>query len=112
LSRTTPTNEQFVWYALGQLNPLLQEAIVLPADIAGLSRRQFLKRAGLLAGAVTVPVVVSLVAPTPAHAQSTTLVCCDCENEEFTFVADCTLCTTFCADKGGVFFCGALCGSA
>lgn len=105
LSRETPTDETVVWYALAQLNPLLQEPVAAPHEFGSLSRRQFLTRAGLIAGAAAVPVVVSIVAPKAAHAQSITEVCCDCNNLTGDVLANCSLCNTFCADKGGVQEC-------
>lgn len=80
LSRETPTSEQAVWYALGELKDLLQTPVTLPQDVAGMSRRQFFKQAGLVAGAAAIPVVIKMVAPAPAAAQSAggTGVCCLC----------------------------------
>ena len=64
----TPADVQVVWYALEQLSKkqLLESPMAMPT--AGMTRRQFLKRA--TAGAVLLAVVTSIVAPTPAHAQS------------------------------------------
>jgi hypothetical protein len=61
---------QVVWYALEQLQKreLLETAVSAPVEWRGMTRRQFLKRA--TAGAVLLAVVTSIVAPTPAHAQS------------------------------------------
>lgn len=61
---------QVVWYALEQLRKreLLETPVSAPAEWQGMTRRQFLKRAA--AGAVLLAVVTSIVAPTPAHAQS------------------------------------------
>jgi hypothetical protein len=100
LSRETPTNEQVVWYALGQLNDLLVEPVETPRELAGVSRRQFLKRAGLVAGAAAIPVVVCIVAPPPAHAQSSSGFCCTCANNVFQDVLTCEQCTLFCIGEG------------
>lgn len=106
LSRETPTNDQVVWYALAQLNPLLKETVRTPKEFAGLSRRQFLARTGLVAGAVAIPVVVSLVAPQAAHAQSATTSCCSCVVGGGAFQVDnCGDCTTACTSFGGVGQC-------
>ncbi|MEO8435695.1 MAG: PqqD family protein [Pyrinomonadaceae bacterium] len=65
----TPVDERIVWYALEQLgrDKLLEESIVLPAAMAGMSRRQMVRTLGL-AAVVAVPLITSIVAPTPAQA--------------------------------------------
>jgi hypothetical protein len=81
-----PADEEVVWLALDRLGKahLLQERV--PPPIAGISRRAVIRKLAL-AGSVTVllPVVTSIIAPTPAMAQSTIpaeLKCCQytCEN--------------------------------
>jgi len=66
-----PIDEGTVWYAIGQLDKLhlMQQSVAPPAMWAGMSRRDFLRKAGV-AAAVAVPVVISLSAPTKAHAAS------------------------------------------
>ena len=66
-----PVDEGTVWYAIGQLEKLhlMRESVAPPAMWAGMSRRDFLRKAGV-AAAVAVPVVISLSAPTKAHAAS------------------------------------------
>lgn len=105
LSSETRTSELVVWYALRELDDLLVEPVAQPAEIQGMSRRQFLTRTGLVAGAVAVPVVVSMVAPKPAHAQSATQICCVCNNNAFDILSDCTACNSFCVSKDGVKSC-------
>ncbi|MET0623997.1 MAG: PqqD family peptide modification chaperone [Pyrinomonadaceae bacterium] len=63
--------EEFVWLALEQLGRerLLEAPAELPAALAGLSRREMLRRVGLAAG-LALPAVASIVAPTPADAAS------------------------------------------
>jgi hypothetical protein len=100
LSAETPMNEQVVWYALGQLNDLLVEPVTLPKDLVGISRRQFLQRAGVVAAALAVPVVVTIIAPAPAHAQSVTIWCCMCVNGVGNSYTNCDQCTEFCASIG------------
>ena len=58
-----PFNEDLVWLALRQLNKihLLAEPIVLPSQLAGMSRRRMIRALGI---AATVPLVISIVAPT------------------------------------------------
>lgn len=68
----TPVDQRVMWYALGQLSNknLLQESAVIPNEYGNLTRRGFLTKAGLVGTAVAIPVIVSIVAPSPAHAQS------------------------------------------
>ena len=66
-----PIDENVVWFALDQLGKdhLLEERVELPAGMlqAGMSRRQMMRALGV-AAVVAVPVVTSIVAPTPAQA--------------------------------------------
>ena len=64
-----PVDEKVVWYALLQLGKdhLLEERLVPPPIIAGMNRRDMIRALGL-AAVVAVPVVTSIVAPTPAQA--------------------------------------------
>jgi hypothetical protein len=65
----SPVDEKVVWYALDQFerDNLLEEKIHLPAVMAGMNRRQMVRTLGL-AALVAVPVVTSIIAPTPAQA--------------------------------------------
>jgi hypothetical protein len=73
LSQTMETtiDEKVVWYALEQFNKdgLLDEKIEPPAAfmIAGMSRRRMVRTLGL-AAMVAIPLVTSIVAPTPVQA--------------------------------------------
>lgn len=62
--------EEVVWLALEQLgrDSLLDARPPRPAHLAGLSRREMIRRVGL--AAVALPAVASIVAPTPAQASS------------------------------------------
>jgi hypothetical protein len=63
-------DERAVWFAISQLtrDHLLEEQFTVPAGIIqGMNRRQMVRTLGL-AAAVAVPVVTSIVAPTPAQA--------------------------------------------
>lgn len=64
-------DDGLVWLALDQLKQadLLEHEIAVPDSLAGLSRRQAIRKVGL-AAVVTLPFISSLVAPTAMHAQS------------------------------------------
>ena len=66
----TPVDEKLVWYAVDQFakDNLLVKEVELPAFIiSGMNRRQMVRTLGL-AAIVAVPLVTSIVAPTPAQA--------------------------------------------
>ena len=65
----TPVDEKLVWLALDQFgrHQLLEEKPALPSMMAGLNRRQMVRALGL-AALVAVPLVTTIVAPTPAQA--------------------------------------------
>ena len=66
----TPVDEKLVWYAVDQFSKdnLLDKGIEQPAFIiAGMNRRQMVRTLGL-AAVIAVPLVTSIVAPTPAQA--------------------------------------------
>ena len=62
-------NEELVWLALSQLEKvhLLEEPIVVPKQMAGLSRREMVRALGIGA-VVAVPLITSIVSPTPVQA--------------------------------------------
>ena len=64
-----PVDEKLVWFALAQLSGdhLLEERVEMPHLLSGMTRRQMVRALGL-AAVVAVPVVTSIVAPTPAQA--------------------------------------------
>ncbi len=64
-------SSEMVWLALRQLerSHLLEEPVASPAQIAGMSRREMVRRLGI-AAAVTIPLVTTIVAPTAAEAAS------------------------------------------
>lgn len=66
----TPVDEKLVWYAVDQFSKdnLLEKGIEQPAFIiAGMNRRQMVRTLGL-AAVIAVPLVTSIIAPTPAQA--------------------------------------------
>jgi hypothetical protein len=64
-----PVNEDLVWVALERLRRthLLAEGVIVPPESAGYSRRDALRALGLTAA---LPVIVSILAPRAARAQS------------------------------------------
>lgn len=68
-----PISEQAIWLGLKQLAGahLLQERLKTPANIAMVSRRELIRRIGLTA-AVTLPLILTITAPT-AKAQASCL---------------------------------------
>lgn len=71
-------DEEIVWEAVRQLenNYLLSGRIARPTNVAGMSRREVIKRIGITAS-IALPVVTSIIAPTAAQAQSCTSVAGD-----------------------------------
>ncbi len=65
----SPVDEEVVWFALDQLGKthLLAERVSRPSDGVRISRRQLIQRVGL---AVSVPLVLSILAPTASAALS------------------------------------------
>jgi hypothetical protein len=63
--------EELVWLALEQLgkDQLLEARARRPAALAGVSRREMIRRVGLTA-AIALPAIASIVAPTSADAAS------------------------------------------
>lgn len=86
-----PCNEDLVWLALRQLEKqhLLEQSISLPPRFAGVSRRQVIRNLSV-AAAVAVPLITSLIAPTPAQAAT-----CKHNNASCTTNNDC--CSGLCA---------------
>ena len=69
-----PDAEELVWWALHRLGKarLLTEPMSPPPEVARYSRRELVRRLGLVGGmSVLIPVVSSIVAPTPAEAAGT-----------------------------------------
>jgi hypothetical protein len=88
----TPVDEKLVWYAVDQFSKdnLLEKEIEPPAFIiAGMNRRQMVRTLGL-AAVVAVPLVTSIVAPTPVQAAT-----CLAPGQPCTAAAQC--CSGLCA---------------
>jgi Coenzyme PQQ synthesis protein D (PqqD) len=85
LSRETsaPADEQLVWYALKQLkrDHLLAEDVTLPAHASGMTRRQMIRAFGIGA-AVALPLITTILAPTPAQANTCFGTGVDCTGSE------------------------------
>lgn len=62
-------DEKIVWFALRELSKdhLLEDEVAPPAMLAGMTRREMVRALGV-AAVVAVPLVTSIVAPTPAQA--------------------------------------------
>ena len=94
----TTVDERVVWLGLKALrrNHLLEESAVLPGRIAvlpGMSRREAVRRIGL-AAAITLPIVATIVVPTPSQAASCLHAGAGCNAS-----ADC--CSGVCTGVGG-----------
>lgn len=78
----TPVDEQVIWYALDQFakDHLLEERVKRPVEVGRVSRRELIQRIGL---AASIPLVVSIMAPSVFAASSCVQAC--------TVVADCTV---------------------
>jgi len=68
----SPVDEQVVWFALQQLEKdrLLRPDAPLPVQASELSRREFVRKMGILAVGVSVPAIISMTAPQSAFAAS------------------------------------------
>lgn len=104
----TPVTEDAVWFALNKLSKaeLLQERIVLPEAKAGMSRRSAVRRLGFGA-LLAVPVVMSIVTPTPAAAASVPAECQACVKKNETSGNCPAVCINFCGSCFDNSGCGA-----
>ena len=96
-------DDKIVWLALDQLarNHLLIDAPTPPQKIAGMNRREMV-RALILTAAVAIPVIASIVAPTPAEAGTG----CASSGQSCVSVGCCSGCT---CDTGGSNTCIGTC---
>ena len=94
--------EEMIWLALDQLEQfkLLKTHVSRPTHLAGMSRRRLIRAVGI-AAAVSIPVITSIIAPTPAQAASCTAptnrnIDCPCNSS--------TQCASGCC-RSGLFVC-------
>lgn len=78
----TPVSEDMIWFTLNKLSraDLLQEPLALPQEKTGISRRSAVRRLGFGA-LLTVPLVMSIVAPTAMAGSSVPPVCQACRKK-------------------------------
>lgn len=78
----TPVDEHVIWYALDQFakDHLIEERVKRPVEVGRVSRRELIQKIGL---AASIPLVVSIIAPSVFAAASCTQSC--------TVVTDCTV---------------------
>jgi hypothetical protein len=78
----TPVSEDMVWFTLNKLSraDLLQEPLTLPQEKTGISRRSAVRRLGFGA-LLTVPLVMSIVAPTALAGSSVPPPCQVCRKK-------------------------------
>ena len=97
----TSVDEKVVWLALDQLEKfnLLQDRTAKPANVNGLSRRQMVRSLGL-AAAVALPLITSIVAPTPVQAASLLSPGACCQNGPQCASGNCNIEDPACAPFG------------
>jgi hypothetical protein len=97
-----PADESWVHLALDRLDKAhLLEAAPAAKPRHGVSRRDILKRAGVgLAAAI--PIVTSIVAPTPVEAAATCTQCCSSAADGTPCGNPLALCTGICTCQGGL----------
>ena len=102
---SAPVTEDVIWLALDRLDKekLLQGTLIRPEGVGQISRRDVLRKAALIGGlSVLIPVVQSVVAPTPAMAMS---IGCAKRGQQFSDTRPC--CPglrpvgNLCGDRGG-----------
>jgi hypothetical protein len=79
-------DETLVWVTLDRLSGanLLQAPLQRSREQARASRRQFVRKVGMVGAlSLMIPVITTIVAPTPAQAQSQGTGCCECACECF-----------------------------
>jgi coenzyme PQQ synthesis protein D (PqqD) len=87
-----PVDETLVWLALEQLEKfkLLEDVPTVPRVFAGMSRRHLMRNLGV--AAVALPMVVSIIAPTPSMAASVCGQTCG-SNADCAGIPGCTTCS-------------------
>lgn len=100
----TPVDEAVVWLALDRFgkSDLLAQEIAKPETVAGISRRQMMRRIGWTA--VMVPLVTSIIAPTAEAANTCTQTGLVCSNPNNMCCNKCCSGSTLrCANTSGSF---------
>ena len=98
--------EQFVWLAIEALSRdhLLEEGIDWPAAVPRMSRREAVRRIGIGA-AIAIPLVTSIIAPTPAQAATCTGRCGPCSTGATCCSGLCAPNVAGCSGPPGFKFC-------
>lgn len=102
---SVPADEAVVWMALDQLRKaqLLRDGLTPPAGTKRYSRREVLRRVGLVGAAALVPAVMSIVAPPAAQAASCQNSCVGRPKLSLCEFPDCT--KWCCPDSSGIMKC-------
>ena len=103
----SPVGVDAVWFTLNKLSKadLLQERIVLPQCKSGMSRRSAIRRLGI--GALMIPAVISIVAPTAMAGSSIPPICQACVKKINGVGACPSACNNICGTCFGNSGCGA-----
>jgi hypothetical protein len=98
--------EQFVWLAIEALSRdhLLEEGIDWPAAVPRMSRREAVRRIGIGA-AIAIPLVTSIITPTPAQAATCTGRCGPCSTGATCCSGLCAPNVAGCSGPPGFKFC-------
>ena len=103
----SPVSVDAVWFTLNKLSKadLLHERIVLPQSKSGMSRRTAIRRLGI--GALMIPAVISIVAPTAMAGSSIPPICQTCVKK----INGVGACPNVCGDICGTCFGNSGCGA-
>jgi len=98
--------QEFVWLAIEALSRdhLLEERVDWPAAVPRISRREAARRIGICA-AIAIPLVTSIIAPTPAQAATCTGRCGSCSTGATCCSGVCAPNVAGCSGPPGSKFC-------